>query len=271
MTGGIIVASDSQGSGGEGCTTDKPGLECHMKNEGPEHSWFKIHGGLCTDYGSYCSLNICSLPAWDPMGVMTMALRALKFYGTDPQVAPQPPASPQGLPLQFLAGGHQSEGQQPLEPGDSAHLPSRAWPRASNSTFEGDWRRLGTVRGPGRGHQASKTSAVLSLQMGSPPKLCVGHLFGSWQPLLMQTTSTLWLGFQASEAYLIKQSSGYREATLDGSKEKSLSSSLNLAECSTPPSSGGTAGAARPARVDLEGPGQGVRVCLWGRGRQWHH
>lgn len=161
---------------------------------------------------------------------------------------------------------HQSEGQQPLKPGDSTHLPSRAWPRASSSTFEGDWRRLGTLRGPGHGHQASKTSAALRLQMGSPPKLCMGHLFGSWQPLLMEATSTLWLGFQASEAYLIKQSSGYREATSDGSKEKSLSSSLNLPECSTRPSPGGTAGAVRSARVDLEGPGQGVRVCLWGQG-----
>lgn len=37
---------------------------------------------------------------------------------------------------------------------------------------------------------------------------------------------------------LIKQSSGYREATSDGSKEKSLSSSLNLPECSTRPSPG---------------------------------
>ena len=90
--------------------------------------------------------------------------------------------------------------------------------------------------------------------MGSPPKLCMEHLFGNWQPLLRETTSTLQLGFQASEAY---QSSGYREATSDGSKEKSLSSSPNLPERSTPPSAGGMAGAARPARVDSEGPGGG--------------
>lgn len=62
----------------------------------------------------------------------------------------------------------------------------------------------------------------------------------------MRTTSTLRLGFQASEAYLIKQSSGYREATLDGSKEKSLSSSLNLAECTPLP----------PLGAQQEQPGQ---------------
>ena len=36
----------------------------------------------------------------------------------------------------------------------------------------------------------------------------------------------------------------------------------------TPPSPGGTAGAARPARVDLEGPGPGERVGLGGRGEE---
>lgn len=80
---------------------EKPGLECHMKNEGPEHPWFKIYGDLCPGYSSYCSLNIWSLPAWDPMGVMAMALRALKFYGTDPQLAPQPRLLPRDFRCSF--------------------------------------------------------------------------------------------------------------------------------------------------------------------------
>ena len=70
-----------------------------------------------------------------------------------------------------------------------------------------------------------------------------------WQPLLVETTSTPLLGFQASEAYLIKQSSWYREARQqqDGSKEKSPSC---LASVTPVPSQ----------RVPVGGAG----VCLWG-------
>lgn len=68
-----------------------------------------------------------------------------------------------------------------------------------------------------------------------------------WQPL-METTSTPLLGFQASEAYLIKQSSWDRETRQqqDGSKEKSPS----LASVTLVPSQ----------RVPVGGAG----VCLWG-------
>lgn len=64
----------------------------------------------------------------------------------------------------------------------------------------------------------------------------------------METTSTPLLGFQASEAYLIKQSSWDRETRQqqDGSKEKSPS----LASVTLVPSQ----------RV----PAGGAGVCLWG-------
>lgn len=41
---------------------------------------------------------------------MAMALRALKFYGTDPQLAPSAAATPQGLRAVFSRRERQSEG-----------------------------------------------------------------------------------------------------------------------------------------------------------------
>lgn len=63
------------------------------------------------------------------------------------------------------------------------------------------WARAITPRSSGR----------LSFTNGHPPKLGVRYLFGTWQPFLMKTL-TPWLGFQASEAYLIKESSRHHEA-----------------------------------------------------------
>lgn len=39
------------------------------------------------------------------------------------------------------------------------------------------------------------------LQMGHPPNPGVGYLVGIWQPFLIETTLTPWLGFQANEAF----------------------------------------------------------------------
>lgn len=75
--------------------------------------------------------------------------------------------------------------------------------------------------------------------MGYPPNPGVGYLLGIWQPFLLETTLTPWLGFQASEAYLIKKSSWYREARRqkEGSEEKSQSANLSHQESTIPPSS----------------------------------
>lgn len=94
-----------------------------------------------------------------------------------------------------------------------------------------------------RGQQNIRSPAFTD---GFPPKLWLGHLFGSWQPLHGSDINSV-VRFGGHEAYLIKQGARYREA-LDGSR-KTLSSSLNLSlSVSTCPSPGGTAGAVRSAR-----------------------
>lgn len=73
--------------------------------------------------------------------------------------------------------------------------------------------------------------------MGHPPNPGVGYLVGICSLFSWKQHLTPWLGFQASEAYLIKKSSWYREARQqkEGSEEKSQSANLDHQEHSTPP------------------------------------
>lgn len=163
---------------------------------------------------SSCSLNIWSLPAWDPMGVMAMALRALKFYGTDPGW-PLSRGFSQGLPLQFCRSVSLRAAASGAR--DSTSLPGPGLVPAA-PTFEGDWRRLGTLQRSWAWASGQQNITWPAFTDGFPSKSSWGICLGAGN-LFSWTTSTLWLGFQASEAYLIKQSSGYREATSDGSRK----------------------------------------------------